>query len=576
MTLLEMRRAARRAALVLLFGQCVLAGDGKDRKRDLLGQAVVAARPDVKIYRNASTTARTDCLFFGQAPVIDQAFGQWIEISDGWLRIADVVLQRDALTYFDSNTDIRPPAFVHASRALCLHLLRENAQADDEAEAARKIDPHSPYALFTLGVLCSSRDDSDGAVRFFSQVVELEPSLVDAYRRRGFGYFAKGDYEMAERDLALAARKYPQSAETKALRALARLGKDPQCKNDGERAVDDLETLFRAVPSNEIAGAYSTGLLRRCVARSQRGQLDAALLDADVAVRVRASRDAFMKRGMCYYFHKNFSKSADDHASAVRLDPSSADCHFGLGLALYAKGDERAASISLTKAILLGCTEPAAYFFRGEATRQDDPRAAIIDFDTVLKLNPQYALAYHCRAFAYQQLSEHENAIADFDRLIEGDATLDEAWLGRARSLVALRRFAEAITDCDKVVDLMSGKSGDGGRKMEAIRLRADALTATCKYAATIKDLDYLLLRQPANAELYFERAGLWRILGERTKALNDLTESISLAPSAESYRQRASLLELLGRSLQASVDRAEASRLDFEMSKQRNESESD
>ena len=66
-------------------------------------------------------------------------------------------------------------------------------------------------------------------------------------------------------------------------------------------------------------------------------------------------------------------------------------------------------------------------------------KAAITDYDTSIRLKPDYASAYLNRGIAKAKLGQHEAAIADYDAAIHFKNDLVNAYVNRGIAKVALR-----------------------------------------------------------------------------------------------------------------------------------------
>ena len=59
--------------------------------------------------------------------------------------------------------------------------------------------------------------------------------------------------------------------------------------------------------------------------------------------------------------------------------------------------------------------------------------SAIADFDTVIKLNPEFAVTFNNRGLAHEKLGQRDKAIADFRKAFELDPSIEESEKGLKR-----------------------------------------------------------------------------------------------------------------------------------------------
>lgn len=159
------------------------------------------------------------------------------------------------------------------------------------------------------------------------------------------------------------------------------------------------ENFAEIVPVNaEDAESY----LRRAAAWIGRGNLDRALDDYDMAIRLdRGSVAAFRGRGMLWRQRGDTEKALADLDQAVRLDYHDADVYRERGLVWQQRGRYDRAIADFSQAIRLAPDYAMAYLFRGEALlHKGEFRNALADFDHALRLVPTLADALRGRALA--------------------------------------------------------------------------------------------------------------------------------------------------------------------------------
>ena len=80
--------------------------------------------------------------------------------------------------------------------------------------------------------------------------------------------------------------------------------------------------------------------------------------------------------------------------------------------------------------------------------------AAIADYDTAIRLKPDYAKAYNNRGLAKDNLGQHLAAIADYDTAIRLKPDLAEAYYNRGIAKYNLGQYSAAIADYDTAIRL--------------------------------------------------------------------------------------------------------------------------
>ncbi len=224
------------------------------------------------------------------------------------------------------------------------------------------------------------------------------------------------------------------------------------------------------------------------------------------------------------------------------------------------------------------------YFLRGYAKYELGLyHEAISDYDTAIRLEPDYADAYNNRAFAKAALKEYFAAIADYDTAIRLEPDYAEAYHSRGAVKHDLKQYAAAIVDYDKAIrlkpDFARAYNNRGNAKDylkeyfaaiadydTAIRLKPDFADAyhgrgstkarLKQYAAAIADYDTAIRLKPDYTVAYNHRGLAKYNLKEYFAAISDYDKAIRLKPDfADAYYHRGLAKVLLGRTWEAKQD---------------------
>ena len=225
-----------------------------------------------------------------------------------------------------------------------------------------------------------------------------------------------------------------------------------------------ISTLGKNAPALSQAAAVPSDA-QRCVDESNNrnpdfaiGFCDRALKNLDqLPLNVRVT--LLNSRAYAYNQKSDYDRAIADYTAASKADPLDLVAFHGLGEAFRLKGDYSSAVANYTEAIRLGGKDPSTFRGRGlaYAAMKDESDNAIQDFNTALKLNPNYASVYYNRGTVYSDKGDIPRAIQDFDQAIRLDPADPTPWSLRCRNRALINQLQEAISDCNESLRLAPG-----------------------------------------------------------------------------------------------------------------------
>ena len=143
------------------------------------------------------------------------------------------------------------------------------------------------------------------------------------------------------------------------------------------------------------------------------------------------------------------------YQAALGIDPNAPDVYYGLGTAMFLKGDLQRAVDAFQEVVRLDPKRAGAYVNMGAAfNRMDRPDKAVECLLRSVKIGPPIAEAYYNLGIAYRKSDELGLAIDAYREATAISPTMVDAHLNLANLYLAIRRYREAISHYRRVLEL--------------------------------------------------------------------------------------------------------------------------
>lgn len=282
----------------------------------------------------------------------------------------------------------------------------------EQAEAG---DPENPDWPYYRAQVARATADLEGAARHFERALELRPEDVAA-----LVFLADVESERGRRSEARVLLERAARLPSAEPVVWARLGELALAEGRYAEAVDLLTAVLEAVPQatrlHHALGMAYRGLEDMESARTHlalRGQVGLAPSDPlmDALAMLQVGERVHLLRGRSAYNAGSFAEAAAEFRLAVDALPESVRARVNLSAALAATNDVEGAMRELQQAVALAPDNPTARF----------------NLATLLA-----------------SAGEHRLAVVHFAAASRARADDDEAWLGEAKSWIALGGFQQA------------------------------------------------------------------------------------------------------------------------------------
>ena len=305
------------------------------------------------------------------------------------------------------------------------------------------------------------------------------------------------------------------------------VGKRKLKQEDYQGAIAEFDKALVANP-NDVNSLYN-----RAVVNLELENFDAAISDVGRVIELNPNNAvAYYYRGRSYDYLKDYQSAITNYDEAIRLNAEFAIAYHSRGTGYYYLKDYQSAIADYDEAIRLNPELAIAYNDRGMSYGSlEDYESAIADYDEAIRLNPEFAATtYHNRGTGYYYLKDYQSAITNYDEAIRLDPNYAVAYYNRGSSYHELEDYESAIANYNEAIRL---NPNDAANDAVAYYYLGNSYSELKYYESAIANYNEVIRLAPTYADVYNDRALIYKNLGNNSLAIKDFKQA------AELYRQK-------------------------------------
>jgi tetratricopeptide (TPR) repeat protein len=341
------------------------------------------------------------------------------------------------------------------------------------------------YAFFSvcLIILCTLSWQRNkiwkNNLTLFTDVIEKNPKVTQAYNNRGNEYNNRGEYMLALEDFNKGIRiapKFKYLYNNRALtwskldsvnKALADLDMalklDPyyfDAHLNKANLLAEIDRSAEAIPhftvASEISPRRAVVFIFRARAYNNLGDTENALNDYTHAIELFPENvEAYFERGRLFKKEKKLHEALSDFETAKRLEPTTAEIYNEVGNILNELRDFNNALDNLNRALEINPRYAEALNNRGisnfNLNRQEE---ALHDFNTAIEIDTTFAKALSNRGILRSVRKEFDLALSDFNQALKYNPADYLTFMNRGNTLFRLGRRLDACADWQNALSL--------------------------------------------------------------------------------------------------------------------------
>ena len=259
-----------------------------------------------------------------------------------------------------------------------------------------------------------------------------------------------------------------------------------------EEAIKDFDRAIQLSPT------YGAAYINRGNAYAALGQYDVAFQSFRKAAEFLPQNAVpFNGRGRTHEELQRYHAAVRDLTRAISLDQKYAAAYRNRAEANFAIANYGAAAEDATQALTLepDVQQPNLLLLRARAYAAENKfREAVADFDKALEFNPDLIEAYIERGILFANNRRYDDAIGDYNRALHLDPKNAKAYAMRAEAKLRTEALDEALLDVNQALEFSLGDP-------LALRIRGNIYEAQERVGDAIYDYQKALAKDPFQTE---------------------------------------------------------------------------
>lgn len=259
--------------------------------------------------------------------------------------------------------------------------------------------------------------------------------------------------------------------------------------------------------------------LDRSISFAMCGKIDQAIAEAKKAVEIDPDfSQAYNKLGDYYLKKGQINEAIDVYRKSIVLNSDNQNSHFDLGRSLAMIGKYEEALTSLNRALDLNPAHGETYCHTGLVyLEMGDAERALTNLEHALKQDKDNVMAIYLMAIAQQRTGHENEAVRNFQKVIERYASLTQVKSRFAEGYYYIGKCYFYLNDLEKALPNFE----------KAVEFDTEAV-----------DYHYSFGMLYSDADAFFALAETQHALGQNSSASANLKKALELDPQNKKYQE--------------------------------------